>query len=88
MFGQGKIEGAICSAVNLDKFVEDIFEISEYEMTYGKVVLSPALFQDDISHMCVPVSLEMGNDQMEAMAEIKLLDLIQALCYHSQKRCR
>jgi hypothetical protein len=41
----------------------------------GDILLSPALFQDDVSRMCHdPVSAQMGNDRMEAMAETKLLD--------------
>ena len=74
-WGQGTIEGAICSAINLDKGVRDFFSSSEYEMTYGDVLLAPALFQDDVSRMCQDtVSAQMGNDRMVAMAETKLLD--------------
>ena len=74
-WGQGTIEGAICSAVNLDNGVKDFFADSEYEVSYGDVALSPTLFQDDVSRLCEdPVSLQMGNDRMEAMAETKLLD--------------
>ena len=74
-WGQGTIEGAICSAVNLDNGVRDFFENSEYEVSYGDVPLSPTLFQDDISRLCWdPVSAQMGNDKVEAMAETKLLD--------------
>ena len=32
--GEGAIEGAICSAVNLDNGVRDFFEGSEYELSY------------------------------------------------------
>ena len=74
-WGQGTIEGAICSAVNLDNGVRDFFATSEYEISYGDVMLFPALFQDDVSRMCLDaVSAQMGNDRMEAMAETKLLD--------------
>ena len=74
-WGQGTIEGAICSAVNLDNGVRDFFEGSEYELSYGDVVLAPALFQEDFSRMCDNhVSVQMGNDRMEAMVETKLLD--------------
>ena len=63
------------AAINLDKGVGDFFSSSEYEMSYGDVLLSPALFQDDVSRMCQdPLSAQMGNDRMEAMAETKLLD--------------
>ena len=81
-WGQGTIEGASCSAVNLDKGVTDFFADSEYEVSYGDVVLFPALFQDDVSRFCLdPVSAQMGNDRMEAMAETKLLD------YNQEKSC-
>ena len=44
-------------------------------MSYGDVMLGPALFQDDVSRLCDdPVSVQMGNDRMEAMAETKLLN--------------
>ena len=53
----------------------DFFKSSEYEVSYGDVRLHPALLQDDVSRLCDdPVSLQMGNDRMEAMAETKLLD--------------
>ena len=74
-WGQGTIEGASCSAVNLDNGVRDFFQTSEYEISYGDVQLFPTLFQDDVSRMCLdPVSAQMANDRMEAMAETKLLD--------------
>ena len=73
--GQGTIEGAICSAANLDSGVKDFFEDSEYEITYGDVSLLPTLFQDDISRMSWdPMSAQMGISRLEAMAETKLLD--------------
>ena len=82
-WGQGTIEGASCSSVNLDKGVSDFFSNSEYEVSYGDVVLSPALFQDDVSRLCLdPVAAQMGNDKMEAMAETKLLDFnMDKSCY-------
>ena len=74
-WGQGTIEGAIVSAVNLDNGVRDFFSSSEYEVSYGDMALSPTLFQDDISRLCWdPVSAQMGIDKLEAMAETKLLD--------------
>ena len=55
--------------------MRDFFKTSEYEISYGDVQLSPTLFQDDVSRMCLdPVSAQMANDRMEAMAETKLLD--------------
>ena len=74
-WGQGTIEGALCSAVNLDSGVRDFFQNSEHEVSYGDVMLGPALFQDDVARLCDdPVSAQIGNVKMEAMAETKLLD--------------
>ena len=74
-WGQGTIEGAICSAVNLDNGVRDFFATSECEVSYGDMALSPLLFQDDVSRLSLdPLSAQIGNDKMEAMAETKLLD--------------
>ena len=81
-WGQGTIEGALCSAVNLDNGIKDFFIDSEYEVTYGDIVLRPTLFRDDVSRICLdPVSAQMGNDRMEAMAETKLLD------FNREKSC-
>ena len=64
--------------MNLDKGVTDFFADSEYEVSYGVVVLFPALFQYDVSRFCLgPVSAQMGNDRMKVMAETKLLDYNQ-----------
>ena len=52
-------------------------------MSYGDVALFPALFQDDVSRLCLdPVAAQMGNERMEAMAETKLLDFnIEKSCF-------
>ena len=49
--GQGTLEGAIVSAVNLDSGVNEFFHDSEYEISYGKVPLQPILYQDDVARM-------------------------------------
>ena len=59
-WGQGTIEGAICSAANLDKGVSDFFASSEYEVSYGDDALFPVLFQDDVSKLCID-SVELYN---------------------------
>ena len=80
--GQGTLEGALVSSVNLDKGVNDYFHNSEYEVSYGSVPLQPILFQDDGPRMSLDLeSAQMGNDKMEAMAESKLLD------YNLDKSC-
>ena len=81
-WGQGTIEGAVCSAVNLDNGIRDFFQFNEYEISYGDFLLSPAIFQDDVSRVCLdPVSAQFGNDKMEAVAETKLLD------FNTDKSC-
>ena len=73
--GQGTLEGALVSAVNLDNGVGDMFHDSEYEVSYGDVDLRPLLYQDDVARLAHDIeSAQMGNDKMETMAETKLLD--------------
>ena len=73
--GQGTLEGAIVSAVNLDNGVREFFRNSEYEISYGGLQLGPMLYQDDVARMANdPSSVQFGNDKMEAVAESKLLD--------------
>ena len=80
--GQGTLEGAIVSAVNLDSGVNEFFHDSEYEISYGKVPLQPILYQDDVARMSLDLeSAQMGNNKMEAMAETKLLN------YNLDKSC-
>ena len=73
--GQGTLEGAVISAVSLDKGIEEFFEESEYEVVYAGLRLQPLLFQDDVSRLAyTPNDLQAGNDKLECMAESKLLD--------------
>ena len=43
--GQGTVDGAVISAVNLDNGVTDFFRDSEDEVNYGGISLRPLLFQ-------------------------------------------
>ena len=73
--GQGTLEGALVSAVNLDSGVNDFFCDSEYEVNYGDVALQPILFQDDVARLSTSLeSVQMGNNKMESLAETKLLN--------------
>ena len=73
--GQGTIEGAIASAVNLDNGVTDFFHESLDEVYYVSVKLAPLLFQDDVARLSLSVqSAQSGNDRMRCVAETKLLD--------------
>ena len=49
--GQGTLEGALVSGVNIDKGVNEYFKDSEYEVSYGPVPLQPILYQDDVARM-------------------------------------
>ena len=80
--GQGTLEGALISAVNLDTGVNDFFHDSEYEVSYASVPLQPILYQDDVARMSLDLeSAQMGISKMEALAESKLLN------YNLEKSC-
>ena len=80
--GQGTLEGAIVSAVNLDNGVNDFFGDSEYEVSYGDLHLQPVLYQDDVARLSLDIeSTQMGNNRMETMAETKLLN------FNMEKSC-
>ena len=72
--GQGTVDGAVLSAINLDQGVNDQFADSEREVWYGDVRLQPMLFQDDVERMATGQhEAQVGNNLMETMAELKLL---------------
>ena len=81
--GQGTLEGAIISAVNLDSGVNDFFHDSEHEVNYGGVEIKPLLFQDDVARLATDLeSVQFGNDKMEALAETKLLNFnLEKSCF-------
>ena len=73
--GQGTLEGAVVSAVNLDNGTRDFFRQSEHEISYAGLLLGPLLYQDDVARLATnPVSAQFGNDKMQALADTKLLD--------------
>ena len=73
--GQGTGEGAIISAANIDDGVTNIFKHSSYEISYGKQMLNPLLFQDDIARICdSPEAAQHGNELINHVMESKLLD--------------
>ena len=75
--GQGTLEGAFVSAVNLDNGVNDFFKDSENEISYADLQLRPVLYQDDVARSCGSIdSLQSANDRMEAPAEQSCLTLI------------
>ena len=73
--GQGTNEGALISASSIDFTVNEQFQNSPYEISYGDCYLQPLLFQDDIGRMTLtPEDAQMGNKKMESVMESKLLD--------------
>ena len=80
--GQGTVEGAVISAVNLDSGVRDFFRNSVDEVNYFGLELAPLLFQDDVARLASSVSsAQSGNDRMDCVAASKLLQL------HKDKSC-
>ena len=81
--GQGTLEGALLSALNLDSGINDFFMNSEDEASFEGVRLQPLLYQDDVARIAFSVeAAQNGNDRMEAVAETKLLDYsLEKSCY-------
>ena len=80
--GQGTVEGAISSAVNLDNGVRDFFKDSEDEVNYLGIPLAPLLSQDDVVRLSLSVSAaQAGNTRMMNVAETELLN------FNQQKSC-
>ena len=78
---QGSLDAAIVSSVGLGKGTEDFFKTSEKEVVYGNLKILPMEFMDDISRVCKdPESAQYGNDRLENLAEIKLLDYNLSKC--------
>ena len=72
---QGSVDGAILSAVSLDKSVFDHFKDSEHEVFFLNLKLGPLLFMDDVARLSLDLaSAQNGLDRMECVAESKLLD--------------
>ena len=72
---KGSLDGAIVSSNSISKGLEGFFEDSEYEVSYGPLVLSCLSFQDDLFRLSFdPVNAQHGNDRLENLAETKLLN--------------
>ena len=64
--------GAIASAANLAHGVSDFFADSEYEITYGSMVVDPILLQDDICRVTLSAErAQMGVSSLEALTKQK-----------------
>ena len=69
------MEGSLISSLSLSKGATNFFATSECEISYGPVIITACEFQDDIFQACKdPLSAQLGNDRLEALAETKLLD--------------
>ena len=80
--GQGSVEGAVASAVNLANGVHDFFGNSEEEIRYHGLELGPLLFQDDVARLSLDIfSAQAGNERMRNVAETKLLN------FNTEKSC-
>ena len=72
---QGTIEGAVLSANNIDKGVNEYLG-DENDMNYGNLVIKSLIFQGDIASLSKTIeTAQSKNNKMEAMLETKLLDL-------------
>ena len=72
---QGSQEAAIVSTNGISKGVHDFFHNSEYEVSYGNIGLQPLQFLDDLGRMCFnPSDAQYGNNKLETLLEIKLLN--------------
>ena len=92
--GQGTLIGAVASAVNLDKGMEEYFEgedndkeiddserKQEEKVYYAETKLSPFLFQDDIMNMSKSVqAAQSAIVKIENLLESKLLDFNVSKC--------
>ena len=75
---QGSVDGAILSAVSIDKTVSHYFSFSRQETFFLNLKLGPLLYMDDIARVSLDIaSAQTGFDIMECVAESKLLDFNQ-----------
>ena len=86
--GQGTVEGALASTINLDNGVQDFFArndgtVNDDVIYYLGLRLGPYLFQDDVARLTLdPASAQRGNDRMESVAETKLLNFnLEKSCF-------
>ena len=72
---QGSVSGALISANNLDRGINQFFETSQHEISYNKIRLQPLIFQDDIARLCTNRDdAQAGNIKINQCLETKLLD--------------
>ena len=78
---QGSIGGAILSALNLDKTVTAHFANSDTNVSYGPVLLSPLLYQDDSAKFSTGLNhAQKSNLLMSKVMEMKKLQMNVSKC--------
>ena len=88
--GQGTLIGAVASAVNLDKGMQEQFDdedengeskYGEEKLYYAETKLNPFLFQDDIMNMSQSIeAAQAAIIKIENLLECKLLDFNLSKC--------
>ena len=78
---QGSIGGAIVSALNLDKTVAAHFAASDTNISYGPLLLSPLLYQDDSAKFSSGLmEAQKSNILMSKLMDMKQLKLNANKC--------
>ena len=72
--GQGSLDAGILSSASLGMGVQEAFRSSQWEASYGRIRLQPALYQDDIGRMVSSLqAAQAGNTFLSSLMESKLL---------------
>ena len=76
LIAQGSCAGSLTSASNLDNRVNQIFQDSTDEISYGSIRLQPLLFQDDIFRMCLSrKSAQAANIKLSDSMKLSQLEM-------------
>ena len=74
LLGQGSGGGAMASAANLDRGVDDYFKGSEDEAMYGTIRLQPLMFMDDLARITTSRNkAQAGNVKLDGLINTKQL---------------
>ena len=73
---QGSFGGALVSAANLDDGVQEMFETSKDEVSYGSILIRPILYQDDIFRATTTVmGAQNGLNKISKLMGLKQLEV-------------
>ena len=76
LLGQGSGGGAMASAANLHRGVDDYFKGSVDESMYGDIRLQPVLFMDDLARITMARNkAQAGNIKLDCLMNTKQLTL-------------